>query len=224
MMGSETKGDEAPAHEICFEETFWIDQTEVTNAQFVEFGGEASSEPCASAESDHPRDCVNWHEADAFCALREARLPTEPEWEYTSRGPDGWLYPWGDEFDGERLNFCDGNCIYNWRDSDYDDGYIDTSPVDAFPQGASWVGAYDMSGNLWEWTNTVYQMYPYDEAYEIAENEVDFRSLRGGSFDDDDNFVRGNNRTGFNPAWSVEFHGFRCARDFHEGDYDLVEE
>lgn len=218
IMGNELESDEAPVHEICFTEPFWLDQTEVTNAQFVEFGGEASTEPCSTDEDAYPRDCINWFEADAFCELRDARLPTEAEWEYAARGPDGLTYPWGDEFNGERLNFCDANCFFDWKDDRYDDGFVETSPVTDFPQGMSWVGAYDMAGNLWEWTSTVYKPYPYDEIYEIAEHEGDFRALRGGSYDDDDNFTRSNNRTGFNPAWSVEFHGFRCARDFSPED------
>ena len=218
MMGSDHGGDEEPITEICFDEPFWLDQTEVTNAQFAEFGGEASREPCASDEPNHPRDCIKWPEADAFCTLRDVRLPTEPEWEYAARGPDGWAFPWGDEFDGTLLNFCDANCTYAWRTLAFDDGYELTSPVDAFPEGASWVGAYDLSGNLWEWTSTLYMPYPYDPAYENPDDSTSFRALRGGSYDDDAGYLRAAHRTGFNPAWAVEFHGFRCARTFDETD------
>ncbi|GIL11577.1 MAG: hypothetical protein BroJett038_02970 [Chloroflexota bacterium] len=87
-------------------------------------------------------------------------LPTEREWEYAARGPDGLDYPWGDAFDGTWLNFCDKNCVYSWRETSVDDGYAQTAPVGSYVSGASWVGALDMSGNIWEWTSSLYAPLP----------------------------------------------------------------
>lgn len=126
---------------------------------------------------NQPRVGVSWYEAVAYTywlteQLRTGgaigqneviRLATEPEWEYAARGPDGLLYPWGNDFDGTRLNFCDVRCTSNWRDTSVDDGYGDTTaPVGSYPQGASWVGALDMNGNVSEWVMSAYADYPYD--------------------------------------------------------------
>jgi hypothetical protein len=82
--------DEKPQHEQCFDEPFWIDVTEVTNGQYGSEGGFSGD--------NRPRESVEWAEAEAHCQSRGARLPTEAEWEYAARGPDGLIFAWGDEF------------------------------------------------------------------------------------------------------------------------------
>ncbi|NDJ54686.1 MAG: SUMF1/EgtB/PvdO family nonheme iron enzyme [Chloroflexi bacterium] len=90
MMGSV---DESPVHQICFEQPFWIDLTEVTNAAYGSVGLAAwSSAP------NEPRNQVTRFDAVAHCEARGARLPTEVEWEYVARGPDSLLYPWGNDY------------------------------------------------------------------------------------------------------------------------------
>jgi formylglycine-generating enzyme required for sulfatase activity len=153
-------------------------------------------------------------------------LPTEAEWEYAARGPSGWVFPWGDSFDGSRLNYCDGDCQYNWKDTAYRDGYATTAPVGSYPAGASWVGALDLAGNVWEWTSSIYAYpYPY-RAGDGRENPADLtgkRTLRGGSWNWIAADTRGMSRDDYAENSQVQYassdwYGFRCVRDFAPGD------
>jgi formylglycine-generating enzyme required for sulfatase activity len=190
--------DEKPQHKV-YLDAFWIYKTEVTNAQYrqcVEAG--ACTPPHVTeyyddpAYADHPVVWVDWYQVEAYSEWAWGRLPTEAEWEKAARGTDGRIYPWENDFDGNRLNFCDSNCSYeDTKDDSYDDGYTYTAPVGSYPAGASPYGALDMAGNVWEWTSTLYEEYPYraDDGREDVEADG-ARVLRGGSFYDDEWLVR----------------------------------
>jgi formylglycine-generating enzyme required for sulfatase activity len=200
MMGStEGTSDEQPVEQQCFDEPFWIDRYEVTNAQYGSTG-------CTdwSSEPDQPRNCVNWIDASAYCEARGARLPTEAEWEYAARGPDGLVYPWGNSYNAE--------LVIGEDDPTYGDKT--TAPVGSRAGGASWVGALDMSGNVWEWVSSIYRDYPYreDDGREDNANRTDLRVLRGGSFFNSSNSLRAASRGNRNPVVGYFFIGFRCAR------------
>jgi len=190
---------EQPVHQVCFEEPFWVDRYEVSQGQFAAFNGQAEEDSYFQGIS-LPRENVTWTEAQDFCEQRGARLPTEAEWEYAARGPEGWAYPWGNDFDGTLLNFCDENCTENWRDAHFDDGYEYPSPVGRYsPGGDSWVGAADLAGNGGEWTGTLYRDYPYDagDGREEAGDTTNPRVVRGGGWDDSQEDARA--------AWHVAF-------------------
>jgi len=125
--------------------------------------------PGSEAQDDHPVVQVSWDDAAAYCAWVGGGLPTEAQWEKACRGTDARVYPWGNEFDERRMNYCDAQCpVTRWNhDPTFDDGYAYSSPVGSYPEGASPYGALDMAGNIWEWTadrydNRYYASSPYE--------------------------------------------------------------
>jgi formylglycine-generating enzyme required for sulfatase activity len=203
MGDDEGEIDEIPPHRQCFAEPFYIERYEVTNAQFARFGGQAA-EPSRWPDDNRPRNQVTWYEARDFCELRGIRLPTEAEWEYAARGPDGWRYPWGTSILGEYVVLVDN-------------AGSQTAEVGSKPGGASWVGAYDMSGNVREWVSTIYSLdlpYPYhsDDGREDMDNTADRRVQRGGGFLDTSGESYTFTRDASYPDYWGSDIGFRCAR------------
>ena len=141
---------------------FWIDKFELTNAQYwLCVGADACELPAninskadmyalLSTIGNYPVVNVSITQAKIYCEWAGSRLPTEEEWSYAARGPNSYSYPWGDSFDPTRLNFCDVNCTSPEADKTTNDGYATTAPVGTYPRGASWCGALDMSGNVWD--------------------------------------------------------------------------
>lgn len=217
MMGNENgNSDEQPVREMCFDQPFWIDVYEVTNEQY---GGAHGSWLSYSSDNNQPRIGVSWFESITYCESREARLPTEAEREYAARGPDELVYPWGNSFDGTLINFCDKNCDFVWAEKSVDDGYQYAAPVGSYLGGVSWVGAFDLGGNVWEWVNSLYMDYPYDpnDGREIIDySNNNYRSIRGGSWYVSRSDARSAYRFKGYPSNSFYDLGFRCARDYTE--------
>lgn len=208
---------EQPPHTVALD-AFWIDRTEVTNRQYALCVADGECEESEDADNpdlnraDYPVVGVDWYDALAYCEWAGARLPTEAEWEYAARGPAGRLYPWGDKFDGARLNFCDVNCEMDWKAAEYDDGHQYTAPVGSYPDAASWCGALDMAGNVSEWVADWYSDYPGRQADWTDPDWEEFVLVRGGSWPMFPAFVRSASRYLLDPNFTGVFIGFRCAK------------
>lgn len=207
MMGSDRKkdpqarSDQQPQTKICFQQPFWLDLTPVTQSQFILFHGKAAKSSFFTG-SNRPVEQITWIEANAYCVQqRSGRLPTEAEYEYASRGPDDLIYPWGN-------NFIGADVVYAGNSGNQ------TADVGSKPDGKSWVGALDMSGNVWEWTSSLFTPYPYiaDDGREDTNDTKGERVLRGGSWIVSANFVRAAYRIGNFPYYVDSNTGFRCAR------------
>jgi serine/threonine-protein kinase len=200
-------------------DAFWIDQTEVTNGQFEAFVQATSQSPewpghNISDRLEHPVTEVSWYDAQAYCTWAGVRLPTEAEWEKAARGTDARIFPWGDELDGPRLNYCDRNCADTRKDPAVDDGYTETAPVGSYPQGASPYGVLDMAGNVSEW---VADWYAEDyhantpERNPTGPNGGTYKVMRGGAWSYDRSGVRSATRRKVHPDDRYITLGFRCS-------------
>jgi formylglycine-generating enzyme required for sulfatase activity len=135
-------------------------------------------------------------------------LPSEAEWERAARGTDGRIYPWGGEADPERANY---------RDT----GLNDTTALGCFPGGVSPAGCEDMSGNVWEWTRSLWGKdfdkpdfrYPYNpddrRREDLSTPDSVARVLRGGAFFNYPQYVRCAYRGRYNPDYRFNYVGFR---------------
>lgn len=201
IMGSgDGHRDEQPVHPVRITRGFWLGTCEVTVAQYRQFC-EASGRVFAKDNTQgdlHPVAYVGWEDAMAYCRHYGLGLPTEAQWEYAASSPQSRWYPWGWEWDPGRcrhqLNLGSGGRTF---------------PIGSFPAGASWCGALDMAGNVWEWCadwhdEKYYQTSPLENPRGPATGQS--RVMRGGS-------------------WAQFDYGCRCARryssDTVHGDCDV---
>ena len=226
QMGSDAgDSDEQPVHTVTLD-AFWMDQSEVTNAMYAQCVAARACSPPGStssysrssyygnAEYDHyPVIYVDWNQAEAYCTWAGRQLPTEAQWEYAARGTDGRSFPWGSEFDGSLASFCDVNCVFNWTDAAFDDGFADTAPVGSYPAGASPFGILDLAGNVCEWVNDWYDLYS-SAAVENPTGPVSgtTRVHRGGSWYGHAYLLRSALRGSDLPSYSSDSFGFRCVQ------------
>lgn len=191
--------NEQPAHQVCQADPYWIDLTAVTNRQYGSSSNQGTNNSPSRSPS-WPRESVTWQEAADFCAQRSARLPTEAEWEFAGRGPDALIYPFGNQYDIHKVT------LYK----------ISPTAVGKKPEGASWVGALDMSGGIDEWVGDWYGPYsPETQTDPTGPPSGGQRIIRGGNwFAHAAYFVRTTAREPLSPDFSSSAVGFRCVRDY----------
>jgi formylglycine-generating enzyme required for sulfatase activity len=218
-MGAEDLGSwPRPVHPVRIS-AFWLAETTVTNAQYAEFlEATKHREPRYWRDKEYSRPGqpvvgVTWHDASAFCAWlsevsgRSVVLPSEAQWEFAARGPEGRKYPWGDEEPDEpRARFGLG-----WEEG--------ATEVGSHPAGRGPYGHLDLVGNVWEWCRDVWDEKAYAKrqksGQEVVDPEVtdpgDIRCLRGGAFVYVAQYLRAAYRSRYDAErWFLSF-GFRVA-------------
>jgi formylglycine-generating enzyme required for sulfatase activity len=217
VIGSEldTTG-ESPVHTL-YVKPFYIDKYEVTNGLYrvcVDVGVCGPPKNVSSQThpayygnmefNNYPVVNVDWNMAKQYCEWRGARLPTEAEWEKAARSIDGRTYPWGEEAGCAFANYADvsGACVG------------DTNAVGAYQDGRSLYGAFDMAGNVEEWVNSLYWVYPYAAADgRESTTTKGLRVVRGGGWGSPLDEITTYYRSGIDPSAYDLYTGFRCAHN-----------
>jgi serine/threonine-protein kinase len=183
---------------------FYIDETEVSNAEYRKFC-EATGHPAPptadyATHPDYPVAGVSYEDAKAYAAWARKRLPTEEEWEKAARGTDERTFPWGD--------------------APWDSGVPQKlGPVDSEPSRRSPYGAYNMAGNVFEWTASPYSPAPDDLANMKrlaagANFSSQWQIIKGGSFPSGGSqYFAISRRRGLPADQRSPWIGFRCVRD-----------
>lgn len=195
-MGSvHGREDEKPVRRMKIE-GHWIGRLPVTVREWQRVMG---SVPAGMNDhgAQHPVVGITWDEANEFARRCQLALPPEAYWEYAARGSEGHLYPWGNKWDP---TLCQNKSNLH--------GYEHTMPAGAIPHNASWCGALDMVGNVWEWCQDVYKPNPSAPNPAPANR----RSLRGGGWGGDEFECRCSCRLGAAPTIRSPMVGVRVAR------------
>jgi len=218
-MGSdieEASPNERPLSQITLAR-FYVSRCLITNAEYEQFDRSHQGKRAPGAGDRHPVVYVSYLDAVKFCQWlstrerRKYRLPTEAEWEYAAKGSDNRKFPWGNyDGRGDLANFADRNTVFAWSDRDIDDGYPESSPVGAFPLGASPFGIEDMAGNVWEWCFDYYELYrPGPKVNPRGPSAGSKRVHRGGSWKSRFSSLRTTVRSSNVPGFSCNDLGFR---------------
>lgn len=210
LMGSNQRDDEKPPHPVTLA-PYLMAREPVTNAQFARFVSATACVVKANglrcdwkkvAEQYGPQApvlCVSWADACTYCRWAGLRLPTEAEWEYAARGPQNYVYPWGNEWDPSRCQ----NSTQKVRCGG-------ASSTNSYPSGSSPFGCLDMVGNATEWTESWYDRYPGNTTTHCHFGRS--RVRRGGSWGDAiPEAFRAARRDALPPCSRI-VSGFRCAR------------
>ena len=198
-----------PRHSVSLD-GFWIDTSEVTQAQYAECVAVGVCQPIERIADewigdDLPIMNVRWTDAQVYCAWAGKRLPSEAEWEKAARGTDGRLYPWGNN---SRSVGEYPNRIHRSGDD----------PMDLSPYGVR-----DMAGNVSEWVNDF-----YSETRLITDTEMvnpigpisgNMHTVKGGNFLSSEPEAAAFTfyRSGATPE-SRQNYGFRCVVSADEVD------
>ncbi len=203
---------EGPAHKVTVN-TFSMDKTEVTNAEYARFVGEADHTPPEQwggvkppvGQELLPVANVSYDDAVAFAAWRSKRdgvtyrLPTEEEWEYAARNGDkDNLYPWG-------------NSWAPGRAATQEAGVGKEQPVGTYPQGGNRWGVQDLIGNVWEWTSSKASLYP-GNPLKLPDVQKGWMVARGGSYSSQANRISATMRDWFAPNYKNPVLGFRLVK------------
>jgi len=212
-MGSdEGDDDEQPVHRVVLD-SFYLDTFEVTNGRFAKFVAAIQSEPpwgfadqeTPVVDAERPVRWVNWLEATGYCLWAGKRLPTEAEWEKAARGPEGRVYPWGNDPP------TTAHAVFGLKEGDET-----VAPIGDHYLGRSPYGVQDLAGNLYEWVTDW-----YDDAFYASPPTRNPRGpvagttkvQRGGSYINSPYRLRGAFRTKSDPTEHDPHVGFRCAQD-----------
>lgn len=210
IMGSNAKESPQanPEHKV-YLPAFWIDKYEVSNYEFLEFSinnrytGEGAKEGrdwrlfATPDKALNPVVYITWKDAEAYCKSKGKRLPTEEEWEKAARGPNGFGYPWGNEWAEGRANT-------------YEAGLGKPADIGQFDDVSPY-GVHDMLGNVQEWTASWYKTYKGNPKKDPNSGEQ-FKVVRGLSSRYKGKVAHLWERTAYVPTALFDF-GCRCAKD-----------
>jgi sulfatase modifying factor 1 len=205
--------DERPERHI-YLDAYSIDRYEVSNHQYQAFlaatGHRKAAPPSRYAKNltamrglNQPVVYVSWEDADAYCRWKGKRLPSEAEWEKAMRGPDGRLWPWGNDPDHLGANWASAR-----------DGFEFTAPGGSITRDISPYGVADGAGNVMEWVADWYAEEGYrdlDERNPKGPEHGIYKVLRGGGYTSTGKDVRITSRSRMVPDFRDETIGFRCA-------------
>lgn len=210
---------EGPARNVTLSE-FWFDRHEVTVSEYERCVTARRCSPIPYAEGalryhqpHYPASMLTWEQAQTYCAFRDARLPTEAQFERVARGPAGRTYPWGNAYHSKVSN----HGRFGWIRFDASDGYEELAAVGSFSDGATPQGVLDVAGNVAEWVADRYlplydpkdQTDPQGPPPGTGSNQ---RVVRGGSFQSAPVWLRGAARDFEEATARRPSVGFRCAR------------
>jgi len=184
---------------------YLIGKYEVTNREYRQFCEMLHIPfPVPPTRDDFPAVSIDFNAAEAFTVWKGCRLPTEAEWEFAAKGPEGRTFPWGDEWDDTKANFR-GDL----------DGFPGLGPVGLLPAGASPFGVENMGGNAREWVSDWFTPYTNESVpnWRGAPGGA-ARVIKGGSYRTGPDDVVTTNRAWRGPAIRMRDVGFRLASDY----------